>query len=120
MSLTKTILEHARALIDTPDKWTQNAFARNALGVNVEVRGSSATCFCTLGAIERAVDRMNDDDGHLMTAAGYARRLLANSTGAEPLFYASHLAEFNDRPTTTHAIVMEMFDKAIDKATDVP
>lgn len=74
----------AKALIDTPEKWLQGALKRNG-------------CFCAMGA---GLETRND----------------------EVLFALQHhlpnpawdtIPGFNDAPTTTHADIMALFDRAI-------
>jgi len=41
----------AHELIDSPEKWTTGAMARNADGRGVNPRSLQAVCFCAMGAI---------------------------------------------------------------------
>ena len=38
---------------DSTEKWTQQAFARNAAGLGIDPFDPSATCWCLLGAAEK-------------------------------------------------------------------
>ena len=92
---TREILIAARALIDTPEKWTQFESARNINGVGCHPRSPDAVCFCTLGAIDRACqDDLNDYK---------ALQTLQSIVGM--------VANFND--SHTHAEVLAAFDEAI-------
>ncbi len=41
------------ALLDSPEKWTKNALAKNANGHCCDVESQYATCFCIGGALMR-------------------------------------------------------------------
>lgn len=89
---TREVLVAARALIDTPEKWIQGTW-------NLDL-ASGATCFCALGALREVVGGL----------AGDAFSLLCDQV---PGRYKRGIARFNDAPTTTHADVMALFDRAI-------
>lgn len=97
MSLRDTLIA-TRALVDTPDKWTKHHMARNSEGWIVPPNDKSATCFCLLGAISAATREWDEQDN----AAIHLRAILKNSVSG-----------FNDRPDTTHAMILELIDKAI-------
>ena len=80
----------ARALIDTSDKWCKIHFA--APGQH-----------CTMGALEATV-------GHDRAYGPYRTALLAALPNGFP--YVS-VINFNDDPSTTHADIMALFDRAI-------
>lgn len=82
-------LRAAKALIDTPERWTQCGRFR-------EFRGATE-CFCAWGALDRATSRHGEALGWLE---------LAIPTDAT-------LPAFNDDPRTTHADIMKLFDDAI-------
>lgn len=97
--MTDTVLRDliaARALIDAPEKWTQcGLFEQNG-------------CFCVMGATAKAIT------GNPRRVGGYrvevtAMTLKKSLTGDWP-----HLAAFNDHPSTTHADIMALFDRAIE------
>lgn len=48
------ILKAVRALIESPDRWTRDAFARDRAGKRIDPRKPFATCFCIIGAWRRA------------------------------------------------------------------
>lgn len=98
------ILTDARALIDSPEKWTKNADARDANGEEIGVYSVAATCFCAYGAIERASEgRM----GHT------ARAFLRDSIPSE---WDRKIEQWNDSPQRTHAEVLAGLDTAIELA----
>lgn len=97
---TVEILRAAKALIDTPEKWTQGKYARDAEGHALDHSKdgfAGAVCYCAVGALwaaagsfdEAAVSRVRD-------AAG------------------THILHpWNDDPERTHPEVMAAFDRAI-------
>jgi len=99
-------LRGARALIAHPDNWIKGAEARDSESNDVEAESESATCFCTVGALHRAmvVAGKGDNVELYMEAQGQLIRHRLESGG---------LVFFNDDPTTTHADVLDMFDRAI-------
>lgn len=48
------VLTEALALIDTPEKWCQDAFAKSERGLAVDSMDPSACMFCAEGALNRA------------------------------------------------------------------
>jgi hypothetical protein len=103
------ILIAARALIDTPDKWTTGRLSRTKDGKATDYWSEDATCFCVLGAIFRANRRTYE--GFRMpedrcAAEMEAERAIQRATqGDVPLW--------NDDPGRTHAEVLEAYDRAI-------
>ena len=55
--LERQIVESARALIATPEAWTQGEFARDAHGEPVSWRSPKAVQFCLWGALNRVAYR---------------------------------------------------------------
>jgi hypothetical protein len=94
------ILIAAKALIDTPDKWTVNALARDINDREVGAKSIAACKFCSAGAIDRILG-----SNWLFNVKVY--RIL----GAQMHGYT---ANFND--THNHAEVMLAWDKAIAQA----
>lgn len=105
------ILRKARELISDPERWTKGAFARNAQGASVSYRHDAATCFCSVGAVERAAFKDGVDDNQPISVA--LRALYRGKLYAIP-----SIAAFNDRDDTTHGDVLAMFDRAIALAED--
>lgn len=101
-------LKATKAVIDTPEKWTQVAFARNASGEAVSAFDSSAVCYCLRGALTKATAGMGDNR-EARAAIVWAIKGLN--------YHYSIIYVFNDHPDTTHAMVMAVLDKAIETAT---
>lgn len=91
-------LRAAKALIDTPDKWTREVMGRDISGHPVE-DVDSAVCFCIIGATVVARAPL---DGPLRDSL--------------PEWAHASFADFNDSPRTSHADVMALFDRAIELA----
>lgn len=90
-------LRAARALIDTPEKWTQGAYALDANGKSTDPKSDVAVCFCISGAFWRIDWDKGAPDGF----SAFKR-----AAGRYPV-------DFNDDPGTTHADILAAFDKAI-------
>lgn len=95
MSLKDDLIA-AKALIDTPEKWIRGAF-RNAHG------------YCLLGAVREVAARKAPE------ACWYDSKMLDALWAHIPGPYANPVG-FNDRPNTTHADIMALFDRAIEAA----
>jgi hypothetical protein len=90
MSATVEVLQAARALIDTPDKWTQGTYDD----------GEGRRCI--VAALDAARNRIPER---------CAQGTLRATVGGEPL------SQWNDAPGRTHAEVMAAFDRAIEAAS---
>jgi hypothetical protein len=97
----KQILIEANALIDTPEKWTQEAYARDVNRYPISCRVDEAVCFCSLGAINRVT---LEKHSHMYLPAVIH---LEKTMGMQ-------VADFNDRHS--HSEVMAAWDRAIDTA----
>lgn len=100
-------LEKIRALIEDPSTWTQDAWARNACGREVDFDSPKAVSFCLIGAIRRVTAEDKTEGDYFLeylTAALDIRGYRAADS-------YSRLQVFND--TTTHADVIEVLDEAL-------
>lgn len=99
----------AKALIDTPEKWTKDAFQRDAYGT-AQCQDEKATCYCSIGAIG-AASRGQD-----------AIRVVVRATNmlwfalSELKLNFNTVIQFNDYASTTHEQVMKLFDRAVELA----
>jgi hypothetical protein len=93
----KSDLTAARALIDTPEKWTQH----NPSAV------TNTYCIVTATALGRSYANA--------ARANLALHCTAALRGREIM---DNLINFNDDPATTHADVLRLFDRAIAAAGD--
>ena len=98
------VLKAARALIDTPEKWTKGNYARDESGRPTPYESDGACQFCAVGAVKRAA--MPAD----LSAAWRAEDLLSDTAWG---MYNMTIVSFNDRADTKHAQVLKVYDKAI-------
>ena len=96
----RQILQRARALIATPQTWTQEEFARDSSGEPVHWKSPRAARFCIWGALNRAASEMTGDDRQRVRLADHAARVLRGSTPS--------ISRLNDRGT--HADVLALID----------
>lgn len=106
-----TILRRARELISRPECWIQGSMARDADEHEADEWGSSATCWCIMGAFSRVASRMAPDDAQ--PDYDDALRYMLDATGSEGTFAGDALADWNDTHGRTHADVLAAFDRAI-------
>jgi hypothetical protein len=99
------ILTAARELISVPERWTQGTFARTKGGTPTFVLDENAACFCSVGAVHRAMGvSMNSSQPD-----GCLEMLRKSMRGHVVAFY-------NDNKTHDH--VMRAFDRAIAAAKE--
>lgn len=103
---TKRLLVEAKALISDEKHWTKGWFAVDAEGVNVSSYSKDACGFCMVGALTRSQRYLFGERSEEAVFV-QANNLLKECSNAYTV------ASFNDSPETTHAMVMEVFDKAI-------
>lgn len=98
---TDKTLRKAKALIDTPAKWTQYAQARRSDDRPCSYNNPDAICFSIYGAIQRVA-------GIITTSKAPCPLLVV----ARQMGFGC-VAAFNNHPDTTHDDVMTIFDRAI-------
>ena len=108
---TSEFLRQAKAVIDTPEKWTKNAMARNAAGTAVHQGNKLAVCWCLSGAVNRQRWAMPDlsitESGAVRDRADAFLETVARRVGFQ------NAVVMNDHHLTTHDEVMGLFDDAI-------
>ena len=90
--ITKDLIA-GKALINTPEKWTQRASARDADDREVDIDDPSACKFCSMGALTK------------VKAFGVSYDFLRNCLGGS-------IININD--SYDHALVMKRWDRAIE------
>ena len=98
------VLKAARVRITEPEHWTQGAFARDAGGAEVLLANDvNATCWCAAGAVSVSAGLF----GRVLyeSAIKELRRTITGSGFA--------IGDYNDEHT--HAEVLAVFDKAINR-----
>lgn len=109
MGNVQTVLVTAKKLIEKPENWTRNAFARDVHGTIVLAADARATCYCAMGAVEAAT-------ASGMYAQQHVALALLECAIAERVGNSSSVPLFNDDKTTAHADVLCVFDRAIELA----
>jgi hypothetical protein len=100
------ILRRAADIIEAqPNAWTQGAPARNEQGLKVNPNHPTAICFCSIGAIQRAV--INTP----CAPWSKAEELLANSLSHTPGVMVK-IVKWNDESRRTAAEVAAQMRKA--------
>ena len=107
MSNLTTVLKATREKISTPDRWTQNAYARNAKGETEQPSSPGAVCWCLVGALRSVLPDMS----LFYVENHWAYIFLAQEI---PVGNAHHPASFNDN--STHAEVLAFLDRVIQLA----
>lgn len=108
-------LRAAKALIETRDRWTQIAEARNAAGEYVVANSPDACKYCPAGALLCVLETDGDDRFEPLYEASL--HVLAEVLRHNP-FATDYgvVTLFNDNTTTTHADVIGVFNSAIELA----
>lgn len=107
MSTTvKEALIRAKEKIRTPDQWTKGALHRMRSGQPTAI-AEDAVCHCMIGAIDAAVPIAHIKLRNECKDA--IRPILSRN------YLSFSISGFNDDPETTHAMVLNVFDKAIEK-----
>lgn len=117
---TSEFLILSKEKINTPDKWFKGEWAVNKDGFPVRSYSNDAVCFCSAGALNRTQHRLVENDGPWNEdkvsrladmAAFYLRKVCFNLHGI-------NFINFNDRESTTHEEMMNVWDKAIELAKE--
>lgn len=103
------VLKIARSLIEDPEHWHQGCLARDKDGREVGTRNPNACSWCSAGALYRADPK--GDQG--FEPKVHLERALFQLF---PQWEARGIENFNDSFVTTHAQVLQVFDKAIQDA----
>ena len=113
------VLERAIILLSKEDAWTKGTMAKNPIGHNVQPYDQSASCFCTLGALERAARGIIQPED---IGAFYAKEDAMNAEVAAANFVSDVLfgrrgvysiPGFNDAWDTTHEEVISVLHQAL-------
>jgi hypothetical protein len=104
------ILIEAKKLIDTPDKWTKWANARdkdgNPLYVYTGSNAGNVACMCSNGAVMSVALPQYNSKIYLQ-----AMQVLDRATHAAG--FCMGIVSYNDAGSTTHTDLMAIWDKAI-------
>ena len=107
----KSVLIDARALIDTPERWTQGADRRDAEGRDIGFSTPEAiTCRCAGAAIQE----VTSSDLEFKEPASFLLSVIKVNTGVDFDF----VCLWNDHHKRTHTEVLQAFDGAIKAIND--
>lgn len=109
------ILQDVRKLLESPRSWTKRAFARDASGRETG-NYHDAACWCLLGAINKCARVASFADPHYFDAREHIKRAVVEIAGPGSPDVPTTTASFNDAPSTSHADILAVLDKAIDWA----
>ena len=103
------LLKAAKAVIADKAKWVQGDFAVDKYGDHVMGHDPTACKFCSVGAIQKVMGRINTKkEPEKLQLAKFARLYLDK---AIPVSFDDGIAVFND--SFNHREVMLLWDKAI-------
>lgn len=110
------ILEAARALIDTPEKWIQGGNFGIREGNELIVLGAlieDGNCYCSYGALLKVLyEPLSEYTVH--GRINRAQALLIKEFGLNHAIF-NGIINFNDAPGRKHSEVLEYFDKLIER-----
>lgn len=86
-------------LLNTPEKWTQQAMARNEDKYSVGLDSSKAVAWCLYGALLKCYPETDDD-------------FFAAKSRLNYILDISKILDWNDRSDTTYADVMQVVELA--------
>jgi hypothetical protein len=100
-----TDLIAVRELLSAPERWTKGYGARNSEGTPVDSFSPDACCWCLVGACARVTEA---------NEAGNSGRFDVLRASLRPKA-GPCLVRLNDAPERTHAEILAVIDKAIEK-----
>lgn len=101
-----------KQLLSDPACWTKGEFARDKNGVAVNEYSPDAVCWCQHGVIYKVVN-----DIRFSQVVNWSQMRILKDNIASTLGF-HHAVAFNDYPATTHADLMDFYDKCIERASD--
>jgi hypothetical protein len=107
---TLEVLKHARETLSDRANWTRNTMARDTDGH--PCRYQYGVSFCSLGALWRHASSIRVSYEIIRAA----ERLLCKAIGGSLETVEGSIAHFNDSPDTTHEMVLNAYDRAIELA----
>ena len=114
------ILKATREIVSDPANWTQGALSRDSNGARTNILDPRTTCYCTLGALTKAmtdrvmaVKKLVPEDCYPELADQYDVHFNEITAFLDKLA-GDDIVNFNDDPDTTHADVINLLDLAVD------
>ncbi len=110
--LVLQVAERARALINDPRTWTQDAMARTRSNRHCGPTDASAVRYCAYGAILRAANDVGGDHDRSQHLADKVAMLVTGRNN--PLVAFEELIAINDGPrATARKAVVGLFERAL-------
>lgn len=112
---TLTILQQIRELLSDEKRWTKEASARDSKGISVNPNRLRAVRWCLHGACTKVARDLPDNSDVIRMLDDEAKAMFPdrNKYGVN-----LHFILVNDHPDTTHADVIKVLDKAIERAKE--
>lgn len=110
------LIKMARSVLTNPDNWGKKAYAYDRLGLIVEPTYDTACKFCSAGALYKSLDILNISvwDFYFVAREYLDKSVPKESIASEGV--VPDIIVYNDLPTTTHADILSLFDRAIQLA----
>ena len=105
------ILESARDILSNPTAWTQRVEALDDRGHECSPYDNHACRYCASGAIKLACLEL--PEGTAEACIDWLNSVVLPDYSPEDV-----LSEWNDEPTTTHAMILAFFNRAITLARE--
>lgn len=99
MTTPASLLTSAREALTDPRRWTKGHMALDKRGYSVYAADPTAVCWCLMGALE--VPAIGWSEAHQEAYITLVKML------------GMGVSEFNDHPNTTHQMVLDVLDQAI-------
>lgn len=93
--------------LNSPEKWTKEAFARDSKGQSVQWQSGEATCYCLMGALQACKQEVRCIRVSQMTQALY--KFLDNNPKFDTISSRS-IMMFNDLPNTTFEDIQQFLN----------
>lgn len=109
------VVQRARALITDPTKWTQGEYARGEDGEYAPSDSTAATCWCSLGAIIAASEKVrrekNLDLSDTFRVKDAVKQQMAVVVEKRTGRRLETIHGYNDREGRKHEEVLSLFDE---------
>ena len=103
-------LREARKVIERPESWTKGQYAKMASGRKAHSPlMQQAVCFCAVGAVCKAVGEVDECLPRSRRLTDFLREFVPENKRAS----LRGIVAYNDRKSTTHADILNLFDRAI-------
>lgn len=113
---TLEVLKQARALIASPEHWTQGALAHTCDGGVCGPTDPDATNWCAIGAVWSAT---HGNKPQIVDSIAALADVVPNRGPITQIeLQEARVQRYNDNPATDHQTILDLFDRAIEMWTD--